>query len=146
MPLRLHRKNFFCPTPLLLCLTRGYQTCQTSASVNTTCCLVDVQFSDESNLWITSWIHWIALTCTDGQFLLTDYVRAWCVFCARVTPILAGGMGVARFVAGAVLVLFFVCFFDRGADWHLARSPICLNLTRGPGGIRTLPQQSVSGS
>ena len=59
------------------------------------------------------------LTCTDGQ-LLWLFSQGWlaapltltCSFvfsCARGTPILAGGIGVARLVAGAVFCFVAVC-------------------------------------
>ena len=61
------------------------------------------------------------LTCTDGQFLWL-FTQGWLaapltltcplVFsCARGTPILAGGIGVARFVAGSVFCV--VCLLGQ---------------------------------
>ena len=76
------------------------------------------EFLSDTYSWTPFGIHWM-YTCTVGQMFFLLIIQGWlaapliltCLFgfsCARVTPILAGGIGVARFVAGAFLVLFCV--------------------------------------
>ena len=59
------------------------------------------------------------MTCTVGQFSSVFYFGLACrptdsfivlvgALCSRETPILAGGIGVARAVVGAVLLFVFV--------------------------------------
>ena len=83
-------------------------------------CTFLTAWGDVSFLTFLVFCHDFSLTCTDGPFYvafylgwlaapLTHLLLGFVVALSRGTPILAGGIGVARFVVGFVL-LFVLCF------------------------------------